>query len=179
MMTAEKLEEVDALQGQYGKSESINLLTSICHTKTWWVFKPVYFAHFPHLPMICNEKQVNNFSKVSSIRTPMLIQGRLERTGTNLMYFKWGSVWITSFFKTAQAINCLVLRSDKDQLGLTTTDITQVENAVSEQESWQPCGTHTVGIHARISTMRAMQPTWLGCNAGCLYHQSWIQWRIH
>jgi len=26
---------------------------------------------------------------VSSIRTPMLTQGRLERTETNLMYFKW------------------------------------------------------------------------------------------
>jgi len=30
--------------------------------------------------------------KVSSIRTHMLIQGRLERTETNLIHFKWGSV---------------------------------------------------------------------------------------
>jgi len=28
-------------------------------------------------------------NKVSSIRTPMLIQGRLQRTVTNLMHFKW------------------------------------------------------------------------------------------
>jgi len=48
--------------------------------------------------------------KVSSIRTPMLILGRLERTETNLMHFKWernarkatlyvflcGSVWIVT-----------------------------------------------------------------------------------
>jgi len=27
--------------------------------------------------------------KVSSIRTPTLIQGRLERTETNLRHFKW------------------------------------------------------------------------------------------
>jgi len=27
--------------------------------------------------------------KASFIRTPMLIQGRLERTETNLMHFKW------------------------------------------------------------------------------------------
>jgi len=31
--------------------------------------------------------------KVSSIRMPMLIQGRLERTGTNLMHFKWKVIW--------------------------------------------------------------------------------------
>jgi len=29
---------------------------------------------------------------VSSIRTPMLIQGRLERVETNLMHFKWEQV---------------------------------------------------------------------------------------
>jgi len=31
--------------------------------------------------------------KVSSIRTPMLIQGKLERTETNRMHFKWEATW--------------------------------------------------------------------------------------
>jgi len=30
---------------------------------------------------------------VRSIRTPMLIQGRLERTETNRMHFKWEVTW--------------------------------------------------------------------------------------
>jgi len=34
--------------------------------------------------------------KISSICTPMLIQGRFEHTETNLMHFKWGSVWIVT-----------------------------------------------------------------------------------
>ena len=52
------------------------------------------------------------FLRVSSICKPMLIQGRLERTETNLMHikcevtsthtnhihFKWGSVWIVTWF---------------------------------------------------------------------------------
>jgi len=31
--------------------------------------------------------------KVSSIRTPMLIQGRFERRETNLMHFQWEVTW--------------------------------------------------------------------------------------
>jgi len=34
------------------------------------------------------------FILVSSIRTPILIQGRLERMGNNLMYFKWEVAWM-------------------------------------------------------------------------------------
>jgi len=34
--------------------------------------------------------------KVSSIRTPMLIQVGFERTETNLIYFRWGGVWIVT-----------------------------------------------------------------------------------
>ena len=40
--------------------------------------------------------EIVHFLKVSSIRTPMLIQGSLGRTEINPMYFKWVS---SSFFK--------------------------------------------------------------------------------
>jgi len=33
--------------------------------------------------------QLCEFLKVGSIRTPVLIKGRLERTEINLMHFKW------------------------------------------------------------------------------------------
>jgi len=32
----------------------------------------------------------------SFIRTPVLVPGRLERMETNLIHFKWGSVWIVT-----------------------------------------------------------------------------------
>jgi len=38
-------------------------------------------------------KQLVNFKVISSIRTPMLIQGRLDRTETNLMHCKWEVIW--------------------------------------------------------------------------------------
>jgi len=34
-------------------------------------------------------RYLGHYQKVSSIRTSMSIQGRLERTETNLMNFKW------------------------------------------------------------------------------------------
>jgi len=38
-----------------------------------------------------NAQEMN--SKISSIRTPVLMQGRLERTETNLIHFKWEVTW--------------------------------------------------------------------------------------
>ena len=41
------------------------------------------------LSVTLKSPNVEKIFKVSSIRTPVLIQGRLERTETNLMHFKW------------------------------------------------------------------------------------------
>jgi len=40
----------------------------------------------------------------------MLIQGKLERTETNLTHYKWGSVWIVHLLKTCQEIRTLTDR---------------------------------------------------------------------
>ena len=37
---------------------------------------------------------IKDKSMTSFIRTPMLIQGTLERTEINVTHFKWGSMWI-------------------------------------------------------------------------------------
>ena len=39
------------------------------------------------------EKTLFIDKKVNSIRTPMLTQGRFERTENNLMHFKWEVTW--------------------------------------------------------------------------------------
>jgi len=55
---------------------------------------------------------------IHSTRTPVLMQGRLERTDTNLIHFKCGSVWmVTSYivygfiFSKSNRSSCFIVRA--------------------------------------------------------------------
>ena len=56
------------------------------------MMKGGWFAAIYNLGMLITSAD-SIFHSVNSIRTPMLIQGRLERTETNLMQFKWEVTW--------------------------------------------------------------------------------------
>jgi len=56
------------------------------------------FVYKNKLKMLSNCKCKLLSIKVSSIRTLMLIQGRIERMETNLIHLIWGSVWIVTSF---------------------------------------------------------------------------------
>jgi len=73
-----------------------NILDEICQIFNWnlvnllliFVFIPVISGWYPWYPDI-RLFPTRCYPLVSSIRTPTLIQGRLEITETNLMHFKW------------------------------------------------------------------------------------------